>query len=81
MLNGVVVHFMYKHFGFSEVKVDFWMQSIEETIGKAKKEVGEERARQYEEEGIVMGFESSRICAGIQVRLISSLILITTANN
>ena len=33
------------------------MQSIEETIGKAKKEVGEERARQYEEEGIAMGFE------------------------
>ena len=55
MLNGVVVHFMYKQFGFSEVKVDFWMQSIEETIGKAKKEVGEERARQYEEEGIAMG--------------------------
>ena len=37
-------------------EVDFWMQSIEETIGKAKKEVGEERARQYEEEGIAMGF-------------------------
>ena len=59
MLNGVVVHFMYKQFGFSEVKVDFWMQSIEETIGKARKEVGEERARQYEEEGIAMGFDKA----------------------
>ncbi len=35
------------------------MQSIEETIGKAKKEVGEKRARQYEEEGIAMGFEEA----------------------
>jgi hypothetical protein len=59
MLNAVVVHFMNKQFGFSEVKVDFWMQSIEETIGKAKQEVGAELTRQYEKEGISMGLEKA----------------------
>ena len=59
MLNGIVVHFMYERFGISEIPVDFWRQSIEETIGKAKKEVGEELSRQYEEEGIAMGFEKA----------------------
>jgi predicted ATPase len=58
-LNGVVVHFMNERFGFSEVPVDFWRHSIQETIGKAKNEVGEELAKQYEEEGIAMGVEKA----------------------
>jgi tetratricopeptide (TPR) repeat protein len=59
MLDGAVVHFMYKRFGIREIPVDFWKQSIEETIGKAKQEVGPELVKQYEEEGIAMGFEKA----------------------
>lgn len=59
MLDGTVVHFMYERFGVREIPVDFWKQSIEETIGKAKKEVGEELTRQYEEEGRAMDFDKA----------------------
>jgi len=59
MLNGVVMHCLYELFGIEGVQVDFWVHSIKETIGSAKKEVGEELARQYEEEGIAMGFDKA----------------------
>jgi len=39
--------------------VDFWDEWIETYIEGAKKEVGEELARQYEEEGIAMGFDKA----------------------
>ena len=59
MLDGAVVHYMYEQFGIREIAVDFWKQSIEKTIGQAKKTVGEELTRQYEEEGIAMGFDKA----------------------
>ena len=61
MLHGLVL-FMYKQYGiFVEEKVwpAFWLHCTNETVGLAKKEVGEELARQYEEEGIAMGFEKA----------------------
>ncbi len=45
------------------IKVDgmvgFWDEWIETYIGGARKEVGEELTKQYEEEGIAMGFDSA----------------------
>ncbi len=59
MLNGIVL-FMHKQYGIfleEESWPAFWQHCINETIGQAKKEVGEELALQYAEEGIAMGFE------------------------
>jgi len=39
--------------------VEFWDEWIDKYIEGAKKEVGEELAKQYEEEGIAMGFEKA----------------------
>ncbi len=39
--------------------VKFWDEWHEKYIEGAKKEVGEELARKYEEEGIAMGFEKA----------------------
>jgi len=61
MLHGLILS-LYKQFGVlieEMVWPDFWAHCMNETIGTAKKEVGEELARQYEEEGIAMGFEKA----------------------
>jgi predicted ATPase len=61
MLNGLVMS-LYAQFGIfvDEVRWPaFWVHCIKETIEVAKKEVGEELAGQYEEEGIAMGFEKA----------------------
>jgi non-specific serine/threonine protein kinase len=61
MLHGIAM-FTYKQYGsFIEEKdwPAFWLHCTNETIGIAKKEVGEELARQYEEEGIAMGLEKA----------------------
>ena len=39
--------------------LDFWDEWIDSYIEGAKKEVGEELAKKYEEEGIAMGFEKA----------------------
>jgi len=58
MLNAAAISW-YKQIGAGDINVNFWVHCIEETIGKAKKEVGEELAQQYEEEGIDMGFDKA----------------------
>jgi tetratricopeptide (TPR) repeat protein len=61
ILHGLIMY-LYKQLGIFEAIETwpaFWIHCMEETIEKAKKEVGEELARQYEEEGIAMGFEKA----------------------
>jgi hypothetical protein len=50
---------MAEQLGVGGLAPDFWMHCTEETIGKAKKELGEELVKQYEEEGIAMGFDKA----------------------
>jgi hypothetical protein len=61
MLTGLIMS-LYRQLGIfmdKEIWPAFWVHCIKETIGVAEKEVGEELARQYEEEGIAMGFEKA----------------------
>jgi len=61
MLNGLIMS-LYEQFGIfvnEELWPAFWVHCIKETIGSAKKEVGEELTMQYEEEGIAMGFDKA----------------------
>jgi tetratricopeptide (TPR) repeat protein len=61
MLHGLIMSLL-KQLGIFEAMEAwpaFWIHCMEETIEKAKKEVGEELARQYEEEGIAMGFDGA----------------------
>jgi len=49
-----------KQLGFTtEGIAEFWDQWIETYLKGARKEVGEELTRQYEEEGIAMGFDKA----------------------
>ncbi|MEJ2596141.1 MAG: hypothetical protein P8100_13700 [bacterium] len=61
MLHGLIM-FLYEQLGVfieKEVWPDFWVHCVEQTIEKAKIEMGEELARQFEEEGILIGFEKA----------------------
>jgi hypothetical protein len=60
-LHGLIMS-LYKQLGIFEIEglwPAFWVHCIKETIGVAQEEVGEELVRQYEEEGIAMGFEKA----------------------
>jgi len=60
-LQGLIMN-LYKQMGVFLDEIlwpAFWLHCMNETIGKAKKEVGEELARQYEEDGKALEFENA----------------------
>jgi len=58
-INAIAVH-MFKSIGVEIVGIwPLWDEFYETYIGRARKEVGEELAQKYEEEGRVMGFDAA----------------------
>jgi non-specific serine/threonine protein kinase len=57
-LNSAVLS-IFEQLGVGDLAPEFWIHCTEETIGKAKKEVAEALVKQYEEEGIAMGFDKA----------------------
>ena len=58
MLNVAALN-MFEQLGIGEINVDLWVHCMEETIGKARKELGEEAVTKAEKEGIAMGFDKA----------------------
>ena len=61
MVHGLIIS-LYKQLGIyelQEVWPKFWIHCVNETIGPAKKSLGEELSGQYEEEGVSMGFDEA----------------------